>query len=76
MGQELRITFNGQDYHFQILNSKPINKSDQEIQLLLNGITTTLIKDDNGWRLKEQGDPENVDLAVAIGKAIGLRYRI
>jgi hypothetical protein len=35
-----------------------------------------LIKDDRGWRLIEKGDAENVDLAVAIGKAIGLRYFI
>lgn len=76
MGQVLRITFNQKDYNFQILNSKPVSKADQEIQILLNGVTTTLIKDINGWHPKEEGDIEIVELAVAIGKAIGLRYRI
>jgi len=76
MGQLLRITFKQKDYNFQILNTKAVNKSAQEIQILLNDITTTLIKDASGWRLKEEGDFEKTQLAVAIGKAIALRYRI
>jgi len=76
MGQVLRITFDQIDYSFQILNSKPISKTDQEIQILLNGVTTTLIKDDSGWHPKTAGDFEKAGLAAAIGKAIALRYRI
>ncbi len=61
MGQVLRITFDQIDYSFQILNSKPISKTDQEIQILLNGVTTTLIKDDSGWHPKAAGDFERPD---------------
>ena len=76
MGQVLRITFDQIDYSFQILNSKPISKSDQEIQILLNGVTTTLVKDASGWHPKTADDFAKAGLATAIGKAIALRYRI
>ncbi len=76
MGQVLRITFDQIDYSFQILNSKPISKSDQEIQILLNGVTTTLVKDASGWHPKTADDFAKAGLAAAIGKAIAFRYRI
>ncbi|WCT13386.1 hypothetical protein [Mucilaginibacter jinjuensis] len=76
MGQLLRITFNQKDYIFQILNPKPLSKTDQEIQVLINDVTTTLIRDTNGWSSKEEADTENKELFKAIGMAISLRYRI
>ena len=76
MGQVLRITYNNTDYTFQILNTSPLSKEDREIQILVNGITTTIIKDNNGWRPKDDTDADAVGLATAIGKSLTLRFRI
>lgn len=64
------------DYTFQVLNNKPLSKYDHEIQILLNGTTITLIKDDSGWRAKNQSEDYINNLADAIGKMLSLRYRI
>jgi len=76
MGQVLRITFNQQDYTFEILNTRPVSKETEEIQILLNGVTCTLVCQERRWLPKtESGELPN-ELAAAIGKAIALRYRI
>ncbi len=41
---------------------------------MLNDVTSILVKDPSGWRLKEEGDFEKTELALAIGKAIALKY--
>jgi hypothetical protein len=75
MGQPLRITFNNSDHIFQIVNSTPITKSTDEIQILLEGKTVTLVKT-NQWLQKETDETIDEKLIQAIGKAIALRYRI
>jgi hypothetical protein len=76
MGQVLRITFNNIDYTFEILNTRPVSKETKEIQILLNGVTQTLVCNERRWVPKtEVGEMPN-ELASAIGKMIALRYRI
>lgn len=75
MGQLLRITYNQKDYRFQIINSKVLSKETEEIQILLNGTTLTLIRSDSSWAAKEN-NVIHQNLIEAIGKAIELRYRI
>ena len=75
MGQVLRITYNNSDYHFQILNHTPVSKETGEIQILLDGVTQTLVCRDRKWVAKTEHGPET-GLTEAIGKAIALRYRI
>ena len=75
MGQPLRITYNNSDHIFQIVTSTPITKSTEEIQILLEGKTITLIKT-NEWLQKETDETVDTKLVQAIGKAIALRYRI
>lgn len=43
MGQVLRITYNNSDYNFQILNHRLVSMETEEIQILFNGVTQTLI---------------------------------
>lgn len=76
MGQLLRITFNNIDYTFQILNTRPVSRETEEIQILLNGTPHTLIYSQHAWVPKNEGGDIDKHLAVAIGKAIALRYRI
>jgi hypothetical protein len=75
MGQPLRITYNNSDHTFQIVNSDPISKSTTELEILLEGKTIKLIKND-GWIQKENDESLDESLIQAIGKAISLRYRI
>ncbi len=75
MAQELRLTFEQNDYTFQIL-SLPISKQTEEIEIFVDGATQTLIKEQQQWVPKEQSESFTTRLAEAIGKAIGLRYRI
>ena len=79
MGQPLRITYLGKDYTFQILNTTSISSERFEIQILLEGVTRTLVKDQYDWKpvgLCEPEDAESAGLTQAIGKAIALRFRI
>jgi hypothetical protein len=76
MGQVLRITFNNIDYNYQILNTSPVSKETQEIQILLEGTTQTLVRSGNQWLPKEEDETMVPDLVAAIGRALGLRYRI
>ena len=76
MGQLLRITFNNVDYTFQILNTRPVSRETEEIQILLNGTAQTLIYNGHDWVPKTEAGDVDEKLALAIGKAIALRYRI
>jgi hypothetical protein len=76
MGQVLRITFNHTDYTFQILNTRPVSRETEEIQILLNGTTHTLVCNSRNWVPKSDNAEVPDELAAAIGKAIALRYRI
>lgn len=72
----MRITYNSKDYTFQVLNTKPLSKEEQEIQILPEGKTTTIVKEKQGWRPKSESDEEHAGLVQAIGKMLSLRYRI
>ena len=76
MGQVLRITFNNTDHTFEIVHTTPISKETQEIQILLDGETHTLVCQDKQWLPKDSNDPIAAGLVAAIGKAVALRYRI
>ena len=75
MGQVLRGTHQDKDHTFQIINSKIVGKETQEIQVLLDGVTVSIIKEGNVWRPKDHVEQMPVGLISAIGKAIALRYR-
>ncbi|MGN6398678.1 MAG: hypothetical protein ACTHMI_24120 [Mucilaginibacter sp.] len=76
MGQVLRITFNHTDYTFEIFNTRPVSRETEEIQILLNGTTKTLVCNNRNWVPKSDNGELGDELAAAIGKAIALRYRI
>ena len=76
MAQVLRITFNNTDYNYQILNATPVSKETQEIQILIEGTTQTLVRSGNQWLPKETDETLVPGLVAAIGRALGLRYRI
>jgi hypothetical protein len=76
MGQQLRITYEGKDFSFQILNNMPIDKGTEEIRVLLDGTAVTLVREGNNWRGKDDAGGITGGLANAIGKAICLRYRV
>jgi hypothetical protein len=77
MGLPLRITFNDQDYVYEIINSKLINKNTTELVLLLNNEKVELIKDTkNNWVQREGELSIEPDLAEALGRSISLRLRM
>lgn len=76
MGMPLRITFNDNDYTFQVVNTEPITKKTVEIPIILNGETLVLIKGLNGWSSKLDNKDLDIYLIQAIGRAIELRFRL
>jgi len=76
MGQVLRITFDNTDHTFEILNTTPVSKETEELQILLDGVIHTLICRNKRWLPKDSDDAISIGLVAAIGKAIALRYRI
>jgi hypothetical protein len=75
MGQVLRITFNNIDYHYQVLTT-PVSKETREIQILLDGTTETLIREQGQWLAKETAGRPVPELLAAIARTLSLRYRI
>ena len=76
MALPMRITFNDKDYVYYINNSSSINKATTELQILLNGETLDLVKNDKKiWIQKGENtlDPEFIQ---AIGRSISLRFRM
>jgi hypothetical protein len=77
MGLPLRITFNNQDYIYQIVDSKLINQHTTELDILLNGDKVELIKDERRVWIQKTGtsqlDPELVE---ALGRSVSLRMRM
>ena len=76
MGMPLRITFNDQDYNFQVANTEPITKQTVEIPIILNGETLNLVKGSKGWSPKTEKNGLDIQLIQAIGRAIELRFRL
>jgi len=77
MGLPLRITFNDNDYVYQIVNSKIINQNTTELELLLNGEKMELIKDERKvWILKDSSLQIDPELVQALGRSVSLRLRM
>jgi hypothetical protein len=76
MGQVLRITYGNTDHTFQILNTGRISKETEEIQILLDDVTHTLVHDGKSWLPMESENTRCLGLLAAVGKMIALRYRI
>jgi hypothetical protein len=77
MGLPLRITFNDNDFVYQIVNSKLINQHTTELEILLNGVKVELIKDSkNVWVQKDGGEPIDPQLVQALGRSVSLRLRM
>ena len=77
MGLPLRITFNGNDYTYQILNSKLINQHTTELELLLDDEKVALVRNDKKvWVQKDGDDVIDPELAEALGRSVSLRMRM
>jgi hypothetical protein len=77
MGLPLRITFNDQDYIYQIIDSKIINQYTTELQLLVNGEKVELIKNDKRvWIQKDELKSLDPELIQALGRSVSLRLRM
>jgi hypothetical protein len=77
MGLPLRITFNDQDYVYEIINSKLINPDTTELEVMLNGVKLNLIKNTNKeWILKDGDQSVDPQLVQALGRSVSLRLRM
>ncbi|MCO5936718.1 hypothetical protein NAF17_14335 [Mucilaginibacter sp. RB4R14] len=77
MGLPLRITFNDKDYVYQIVNSRLINQNTTELELLLNGETLQLTKQNTIW-IQKEGEHDILDpqFVQALGRSVSLRLRM
>ncbi|MES2109384.1 MAG: hypothetical protein V4577_11580 [Bacteroidota bacterium] len=77
MGLPLRITYNEQDYVYQILDSKKINQYTTELQLLVNGEKVALIKNEHRvWVQNDEQKSLEPELVQALGRSVSLRMRM
>ncbi|MEO6976759.1 MAG: hypothetical protein ABI113_00210 [Mucilaginibacter sp.] len=77
MGLPLRITYNDQDYVYQIIDSKIINQYTTELQLIVNGEKIALIKNEQRvWVQKDEQKSLDPDLVQALGRSVSLRLRM
>ena len=77
MGLPLRITFRDNDYTYQILNSKLIDKHTTEIELILDGEKIELIRDMKlVWKQKNGSEAIDAELIQALGRSVSLRLRM
>ena len=71
-----QILFENWVHYFQILNFRA-DKDSVEVQILLDGITRTIIKQPNEcWSLKQTNQTVQNDLIQLVGNAIGQQFRI
>ncbi|WP_377118038.1 hypothetical protein [Mucilaginibacter litoreus] len=70
------MTFNEQDYVYQIINSNLINKNTTELELMLNGEKVILAKENAVWKLKDGDLQLDADLIQALGRSVSLRLRM
>jgi len=77
MGLPLRITFKDNDYVYQIIDSKLINKHTTEIELILNGEKIELVRDVKLiWKQKDGNNEIDSELIQALGRSVSLRLRM
>ena len=67
MGLTLRLTFEDNDYNYQIINSKDIDQGATEFSLKLNGETVELIKDKKNVWIEKDGNSLDPELVQALG---------
>lgn len=72
--QLLRMTFKNTDYSFRVIKPIRIHELSQEIDIVMDGTTLTLLHQAGMWTFK---DPQSfdVDFVTALGRTIWLRYR-
>lgn len=77
MSLPMRITYNDKDYVYHINNTSAITKTTTELQIVLNGETIDLVKDDRKVWVQKGGtnnfDPEFIQ---ALGRSVSLRFRM
>lgn len=77
MGLPLRITFKDNDYTYQIIDSKLIDKHTTEIVLILDGEKIELVRDLKlVWKQKHRNDAIDAELIQALGRSVSLRLRM
>ncbi len=77
MGLPLRITFKDNDYTYQIIDSKLINKNTTEIELILDGEKIELVRDIKMvWKQKQGNNSIDSELIQALGRSVSLRLRM
>jgi hypothetical protein len=76
MGLPMRITFNDQDFVYQIVNSNLINQNTTELELLLNGEKLQLIKEKTIWIQKDGDQRLDPQFIQALGRSVSLRLRM
>jgi hypothetical protein len=76
MGLPLRITFDDQDYVYQIINSNLINQNTIELDLLVNGEKLQLIKEKTVWVQKDGIQTLDPQFIQALGRSVSLRLRM
>lgn len=76
MSLPLRITYEGKDYTYVILN-KIIDRDSAEIRILLNNEEVTIAKNSKGeWDMQERTIGDHAGLVRAIARAVASRYRL
>ena len=72
----MRITFNDKDYVYHINNSSAINKTTTELQIVLNGETIDLVKDERKVWIQKGGSALDPEFVQALGRSVSLRFRM
>lgn len=70
-----RVHFKDQGYVYQVIKCDLIDENQVEFQILLNGMTQTIIKNENGW-MGKNSLLLNQDLIRTIGASIANQYRL
>jgi len=76
MKQALNLMFKDLEYNCQVIKFPLVSPSCIEVQVLLNHVTRTLVKNTTKWQLKGNNGVHDEDLIEAIGQAIDERYRL
>ena len=73
----MRITFEDNDYVFEVIDGRSINKYTTQFSILFNGDQFTLAKNDkNIWTLASGQTSLSAEFVLAIGRSVSLRYRM
>ncbi len=76
MALPMRITYNDKDYVYYINNSSSIDKATTELQIVLNGETIDLVKDDRKVWVQKGGAALDPEFVQALGRSVSLRFRM